>query len=328
MLTRHKKCILNVLLFLSLLIVLTAAVAFGSAGLSFGQIIDGLAGKDSTSEIIIKELRMPRVIGACLAGIGLSTAGLVLQTVTDNSLCAPNIIGINAGAGFAVMLFSCFFPMLYRLYPIAAFLGALATALTVTGISGTGGFRKTSVVLSGVAVSAMLNGGISFLSLKYPDAVSSYLAFSVGGFNGVRLRELLLPALIIAVCILLTAAYSSKIQLLCLGDEMANTLGIRARNIRIIGIALASALAASAVSYAGLIGFVGLVVPHISRRIAGSTVRELLLPNALLGAILVILSDLSGRVLFSPGEIPAGIIMSFIGAPFFLSLLIGRRNEL
>lgn len=307
-----------------------SGIMLGSVKLSFAQILGGITGTDKTAGIILNELRLPRVIAAMLAGIGLSTAGFLLQTVTDNNLCAPNIIGINAGAGFAVMLLTCFFPLLWKMLPLAAFAGALLTAFAVLGISnaGSGKGKKTSIVLAGVAISAMLSGGISFLSLKYPDALPSYVAFSVGGFSGVKMQDLLVPSVIIIACFLFSLMFAPKIQLLCLGDEVASTLGIHVRAVRIVCVILASALSASVVSFAGLIGFVGLIVPHIARKISGSGLRSSLPMSALCGGAIVMLSDLVGRNFFAPGEIPAGIFMSFIGAPFFLWLLVKGRKHI
>lgn len=307
-----------------------SGLVFGSVRLSFAQLLDGIAGTDAISQVILCELRLPRVIAAQLAGVGLSTAGLILQTVTDNKLCAPHIVGINAGAGFAVMLLTCFFPLLWELLPLAAFVGALLAAFTVLGVSsaGTGKGKKSSVILAGVAVSAMLSSGTSFLSLKYPDALPSYAAFSVGGFSGVRMRALLIPSVIIALCFLTATALAPKIQLLCLGDEVASTLGINVKAVRVTAVLLASALSASVVSFAGLIGFVGLIVPHIARRVSGGGLRATLAVSALCGGVLVMLADLAGRALFAPGEIPAGVFMAFIGAPFFLWLLIKGRNRI
>lgn len=328
--TKRKTSLTVIILLIIFLCVALSGVMLGSVKLSFGQILNGIFGTDETSRIILQELRLPRVIAALLAGVGLSTAGLILQTVTDNKLCAPNIIGINAGAGLAVMLLTCFFPLLWELLPFAAFVGALLTAFTVLGISsvGTGKGKKTSVVLAGVAVSAMMNSGISFLSLKYPDALPSYAAFSVGGFSGVKMKELLIPSVIIFLCFLLSMMLAPKLRLLCLGDDAASTLGINVKAVRISAVLLASALSASVVSFAGLIGFVGLVVPHIAGKISGGGLRITFITSALCGGILVMLSDLVGRALFSPGEIPAGVFLAFIGAPFFLWLLIKGRNNI
>lgn len=316
------------------LTVLFAAVficgtAFGSVNLSLPRILGAFCGTDKTAAVIVFDLRLPRVLAAGLAGIGLALAGYLLQTVTDNELCAPNIIGVNSGAGFAVMLISCFAPMLWRAVPFAAFLGALITTLLVISVSyfGKKYEHKSSIVLAGVAVSSMLSAGISTLSLKFPDVLSSYTAFSVGGFSGVTVNDILIPAIMIFICFILAVIIAPKVSLLCLGDDVAATLGINVRAMRFIAIAIASALCAAVVSFAGLLGFVGLIVPNMVRRILKSGLRTSLPFAGIFGAVLVMLSDLIGRTLFSPTELPAGIIMSFIGAPFFLWLLLKRRKS-
>lgn len=327
--TAKRTGITLLVLFLLLGGAVVCGLAWGSAPLDFGTIVDALSGRgDDTARIILFELRLPRVGGALLAGAGLAVCGLLLQTVTGNDLCSPNIIGVNAGAGLAVMVILCLFPMAFRLLPLAAFVGALATTLTVLGISASAGGHstKTTVVLAGVAVGALLNAGISFLSSLYPDALASYTAFSVGGFSGVYADDLPLPGLLILAGILVAWCLSPRLNLLCLGDELARSLGVRVQALRLLCLILASALCAAVVTFAGLLGFVGLVVPHITRRLVGHDLRILVPAGALLGALLTVVADLAGRTLFSPAELPAGILLSALGAPFFLFLLFKRRR--
>ena len=254
---------------------------------------------------------------------------MLLQTVTNNELCAPSIIGVNAGAGFFVMLTLCLFPMLWKLLPMAAFLGALLTAFAVLSVTRLNGNRtqKTTLVLAGVALSSLLNAGISFLSLKYPDTLSSYTAFSVGGFSGVQMKQLGIPSAFIAILFLIALFAAPKIHMLCLGDEAAASLGVNVRRIRNLSVIIASGLCAAVVSFAGLLGFAGLIVPHIVRRIYGGGLRAQLCLSSMFGALIVALSDLIGRIIFSPWELPAGIIMAFIGAPFFLYLIVRRKKH-
>lgn len=312
-----------------LIISLLCGLAFGSVTISLQRMLDALAGNDHTAYVILFRLRLPRVLAAALAGAALAVAGCLLQTVTDNDLCAPNIIGVNSGAGLAVMVILCCFPMLWSLQPIAAFIGALCATLLVLSVSyaSKNYERKSTVVLAGAAISALLNAGISFLSIKYPDALTSYAAFSVGGFSGVSASKLYLPAAMTAICIAAAFAIAPKLELLCLGDDAASLLGVSVRAVRITAVIIASAMCAAAVSFAGLLGFVGLVVPHIARRIAGPGLRLRIFCSCFFGACLVVFSDLVGRTLFSPGELPAGIIMAFIGAPFFIYLLLRKRKQ-
>ncbi len=176
-----------------------------------------------------------------------------------------------------------------------------------------------------MAVSSLLNAGISFLSLRYPDVLSSYTAFSVGGFYGVSLYELAVPFLMIAAGICAVTLLAPKISLLMLGDESAQSLGVNVSALRMTVIVISSALCGAVVSFAGLLGFVGLIVPHIVRRLVSGSLR-LRLPYVILcGSALTTLSDLLGRVVIAPSELPAGIIMSCGGAPCFIDVLLRRR---
>ena len=301
---------LSALLFLAVFL----GLRFGSAGLSLSQVAAGLLRlePDSVACRIVWVVRLPHVAGCLLAGCALAVSGLLLQTATGNPLAGPNVIGVNAGAGFAMVLGMCLAPMAYRLQPLWAFLGAFGcTALIVFASDRVGG-SKVTVVLAGVAVSTLLSAGISLIKLLEPDLSVSYNYFSVGGVSGVTFRDLFAPALITAAVLAAAAVLAGRLNLLCLGDSLA-----------------ASPSAAAAVSFAGLLGFVGLLVPHMARKLTGSSdVRKLLPVCALLGAALVVLADLLGRVLFAPSEIPAGIVTAFIGAPFFFILLLQRRNRL
>lgn len=326
---KRKNAVIGISLAVLLAAVMLCGLAFGSVNLTLRRIFDAISGNDNTAYIILFRLRLPRVLAASLAGIALSAAGFLLQTVTDNDLCAPNIIGVNSGAGLAVMLILCRFPTLWQLQPVAAFIGALGATLVVLFLSSLSSSyeKKSTVVLAGVAVSSVFSAGISFLSIKYPDALSSYAAFSVGGFSDIATGQLAIPAVMTAVCLAASLIIAPRLELLCLGDDGARSLGVPVRAIRLTAIILASAMCAAAVSFAGLLGFVGLIVPHIVRRLTRSGLRLRLVHAALCGAIIVVLSDLAGRTLFAPGELPAGIIMAFIGAPFFICLLIGRRKN-
>lgn len=323
----HFWC-LFVLLSIITVITLFLGLRFGSANLSFSDILAGLSQKNSASPStqIVWVVRLPHVVACLLAGMGFAVSGVLLQTATDNPLAGPNVIGVNSGAGFAIVLMLCFAPANYRLLPFMAFLGAFAcTMLIVLTANRVGGSRVT-IILAGVAISSLLSAGISLLKLLYPDVSIAYNYFSVGGFSGVQFEELLVPAIIIFVVLFAAMLLSHSMNLLCLGDSIAASLGVKVRLVRTLALILASASAAAAVSFAGLLSFVGLMVPHIARKLTGSNdVRKLIPVSALLGAILVILADLLGRVLFAPSEIPAGIITSFVGVPFFFVLLLQRR---
>ena len=321
------------LIALTALTVLCAVLGLclGSARLSLLQVLSGLGDRDgSTVEAqIIWVVRLPHVAACLLAGAGLAVSGVLLQTATGNSLAGPNVIGVNAGAGFALMLCMCFFPMAYHLQPLAAFIGAFVCTLLIVAVASKAGGARVTIVLSGVAVSSLLSAGMSLMRMLQPDLSIAYSAFSIGGVSGVAFDELTVPALLILACLLCAQLAAGRLNLLCLGDAIAHALGVRVKRLRMLALLLASASAAAAVCFAGLMGFVGLMVPHIARRLTkGGDVRRLLPASALLGASLVTLADVLGRVLAAPSEIPAGVITAFIGAPFFFSLLTQRRNRL
>lgn len=318
------------------LILLTAISVFlglrwGSAKLTMAQVMAGLVRSDPASPVtnILWVVRLPHVAACFLAGIGLAVSGLLLQTAVNNPLAGPNIIGVNAGAGFAMVLGLCLFPTAYRLLPLLAFLGAFGCTMLIVLVAGKAGGSRVTIVLAGVAVSTLLGAGISFLKLRFPDLAVIYNYFSVGGVSGVRFSDLAIPGSIILLSFFCARVLAGRLNLLCLGTSMAGSLGIKVRLLRTTALLLASAAAAAAVSFAGLLGFVGLMVPHMARKLTGGCdVKKLLPVCALLGASLVILADLVGRVAFAPSEIPAGIITALLGAPFFFFLLLQRRNRL
>ena len=274
--------------------------------------------------LILRAIRLPRMLAGLFAGAGLALSGTLLQHATDNPLAAPNIIGINAGAGFFVILSLSLFPTLYGLTPFAAFGGAMLTALCILILSGRQGLNKTAVVLCGVAFSALFGAGISFFSVLNEDVLASYTAFSVGGLQGVTMQELSFPIPMIILCFAGALLLARPLQLFCLGDTLAASLGVSVRRTRLLALVLAAASAAAAVSFAGLLGFVGLLVPHTARRLTGGHVKRELILSPMGGAILLLLADLLGRLLFRPTEIPVGIFTALLGVPFFLTLLLRR----
>ena len=287
-----------------------------------------MVGKGSaTVNTIVLGLRLPRALAGMLAGVGLSVSGVLLQSVTGNALASPNIIGVNSGAGLAVILTLAFFPAMQSLLPLTAFVGAMITTLIIVQLGRRFGGTAITVILAGVAMTALLNAALSFVTLLDTDVVSAYNYFSIGGLSGVLMRQLPLPAFLILASLALAILLSRPLEALRLGDGTAASLGVRVALLRRIALILASACAAAAVSFAGLLGFVGLVVPHMARGLVGERISRTLPASALLGGALVLVSDLVGRTVLAPTEIPVGILMALIGAPFFLFLLIRRRKN-
>ena len=320
---KNKFIILSIILLLTLVISLLC----GSSKMNIIDCIIGLfTNKNITFSIIMRNVRLPRIIASILAGIGLSVSGLIIQSITDNSLASPNIIGVNSGAGLFVILLLFLLPNMYYLTPFASFIGAFLTTLIIIIISQKINNNKSTIILTGVAITSLFNGIISLITLLDNDVLSTYKYFSIGGLSGVTYDLLYIPLLLAVLSIIIVYIFVSKIEILSLGDELAKSLGVNIKFIKFIALICASCLASSVVSFAGLLGFVGLVVPHISRKIINGNLKQNLIGSILLGAIVMLIADTIGRCLFLPTELPVGIVMSFIGGPFFLYLLLRRKT--
>jgi iron complex transport system permease protein len=282
--------------------------------------------KDSSVQTILMDVRLPRTIAACLVGANLSVAGALLQAILKNPLADPYSIGISAGAGLAAYLIVLAFPSKIYLLAPAAFVAATLVAILVYSISWKNGVDSVRLILSGVAVSSFLRAISSSLALIYPDRLQGTVTFMVGGLGTVSWNQVqqLLPYTIIGLIAALLL--SKQVNLLLLGDETARSLGVHVEGLRFACMLVATLLTAASVSVAGLLGFVGLIVPHIVRLVEGNDYRKLIPHSILLGSSFLLLSDTFGRVAFAPIEIPVGIIMALLGAPFFLYILRRRQK--
>lgn len=275
---------------------------------------------------IIWNVRLPRTIVATLVGISLSLSGTILQGIMRTPLASPNIIGVSSGGGFFAYIILILFPNYYYLVPFGAFSGALLATLIIYGLSWKKGVLTTRLVLAGVAVSSLFNAGTNGLRAFFPDRVQGTIGFMVGNLSTITWKDvrMILPYTIISTLILILI--SNKLNILMLGDEIATGLGLSVERTRLLFIIIAALLAGSAVSVVGLLGFVGLIVPHIAKIFIGSDYRYLFPATFLAGGSIVMICDTIARTLFAPTEIPVGIIMSALGAPFFLYLLRKRKE--
>ncbi len=314
----------TILILFAFLAVLGAFLSLtkGSSVITMSQIVELLLnpGMDPQSQIIWN-IRMPRTIVGALVGINLSLSGAILQAIMRNPLADPHIIGISSGAGLAGVVIMILFPALEYLITPVAFVGAMLAAICIYILAWKNGIKPVRIILAGVAVSAFLSAGISGLMIFYSDRVHGALMWMVGGLAARSWPHVSIILPYAAIGLVLALASASYLNILQLGDEMARGLGVNVEVTRIVMTAIAALLAASAVSVVGLLGFVGLVVPHAARLLIGSDYRFLLPAAALLGVAIVTLSDTFARVIFAPIELPVGIIMAFLGAPFFLFLL-------
>lgn len=322
------KPIIILSLFLLLIFSISAGLLFGSVAIAPSDALRGLIGRDtsSTAYTLIHTVRLPRVLGGCFAGIGLACAGVILQAVMNNSLASPNTIGVNSGAGFAVMLAMMLFPDTFAAIPLFAFTGALTTTLIIFLLAYMTDSSRTSIILAGITVSSFLNAGINTIKLLDTDLTVNLTTFLLGSLSGLTMSRLKIPVLLIFLALVCSLFLAEPLNILSLGDDIARSLGLRVSVTRFSLLVISSILAGCVVSYAGLLSFVGLIVPHIARQLFGNDNRFLLPCSALLGSSFVLLCDLLGRLLFSPYELPAGIIMAFVGGPFFLYLLMKKKG--
>lgn len=326
-LQKHRKGFWLILGLLTL-VSIGASLGVGVVKVSPQQLFLALLGEETSSvgARIILYTRLPRTCAALLAGAALAVSGVVIQTILHNPLASPGIIGVNSGAGLMVAICCAVFPMVQKFTPVIAFAGALLAVLLVLGLAEHTGASRMTVILAGVAISQLFSAGIDAVVTFVPDAINGVTDFRIGGFTGVTMKQLGPAASLILVSLILVFSMAQQLEILSLGNDTAISLGMDVKRIRISLLILAAALAGAAVSFSGLIGFVGLIVPHIMRRIVGEESRFLLVASAIGGALFVTVCDLLARVVFAPYELPVGIVLAFTGAPFFLWLLFQQKG--
>jgi iron complex transport system permease protein len=299
----------------------------GAVNIRPGEIIDAVFFEKSTVNYqIIWNVRLPRTIVAALVGTCLALSGAILQGVMRNPLAGPDIIGVSSGAGLMTLIILILFPDFYYLAPAAAFIGAMAATLFIYFLAWKEGAAPARLILAGVAVSSLLGAGTNTLMTFYPNKVAGVIGFMVGGLSSTTWQQVNTILPYAAAGIVLLLLIPNKLNVLIMGDEIATSLGLNVERTRFIFIAISSLLAGSAVSVVGLLGFVGLIVPHMTRLFIGSDYRYLLPAVIFTGSTIVMICDTLSRMMFAPMEIPVGIIMSALGAPFFLYLLRRKRE--
>lgn len=313
---------------LLLLICFIASVGLGVADISPGEIYQALTTPDgSTEHLIIRTVRLPRSITALLVGAAVAVAGAIMQGLTRNPLADPGILGINAGAALAVVM-AVFWLNAASLSVYAGFalVGAAISALTVYGLGslGRGGLTPLNLTIAGAALTALVSSlttGILIISQRTLEEIRFWLAGSVAG-RDIELVVQVLPYL--AVGLVLGLAMGKQLTTLSLGESVAQGLGQKTAWVKLVGALSVVLLAGGSVAIAGPIGFVGLIVPHIVRFWTGANYRWILPYSALVGAILLLLADIGARLVIQPQELPVGLVMPLLGAPFFIYLTRSR----
>lgn len=325
----HRNSTIICISFISLMVLIVISICVGAVKISLQElwniISDNSTNKSSIQ--IFHFVRLPRTLAAVLSGAALSCSGTILQTVLGNPMCSPNIIGVNSGAGLSMIIVAAFFPSSIGFAPISAFLGSMLSVTIVYLIARKTDASKLAIVLSGIAVSSIFSAFTDTIITVVPDAKVSRVDFLIGSFSGVTMDNVSFAVPYIIVALFVAFILHIDINLISLGDSTASSLGLRVNLIRIIFLIIAALLAGSAISLGGLIGFVGLIVPHISKNIIGYDHKLLLPLSAILGGGFCLFCDILARTLFAPFEAPVGIIMSLIGSPFFIWLVLTRKRR-
>lgn len=311
------------------IIISLLSLTLGAANISVMDLVDALfhPGKNVLADNIFWYVRLPRTIATLLAGAALAGAGVVLQAVLANQLASPNIIGVNAGAGLGVTLCCAIGCLSGWAIAGAAFIGAFFAVLFVMILASRMQMSKTTLLLSGVAMNTILNAFSNAITTFVPEIAIMSHDFSVGGFGSVTMSRLIPAGICIGVGCLVLLTLCNELDVMKLGEDSAQSLGLSVKKMRLIFLVLAALLAGASVSFAGLLGFVGLIVPHIAGRIIGTQSNVLLPFSMLLGASLVCCCDLIARLCFQPFELPTGILLSLLGGPFFVYLLVHRKGS-
>ncbi len=326
--TNDKKRIIKFLT-IALLIAFLIGIVVGRYPLSIAQLFDRASSGHKRALLVLFNIRLPRVIAAVVIGAALSTAGASFQTLFRNPMASPATLGASSGAAFGALL-GIFLEQSYGIVIAMAFFGGLLSIIIVIGLLDQLKVEPVlGLVLTGMVVSAAFGGLNSLLKLLADPLKTlpemTYWLF--GSLAGTNYDELLVATVICAICWLLLYLLSYRINILALGSDEANALGINARQTLYICVVLATLLTASSVAISGIISWIGLIVPHICRSLVGHDNKILIVTSSLVGAIFLLVIDMFSRTLYS-AEIPVGILISLLGAPLFLMILYRRRRAL
>lgn len=320
-----KITIFSIICIITLSIIVMLSLVVGVKIIPFSEVLDYMSHNDLdpiTSAIIAK--RIPRTIFGILAGASLATSGALMQSITRNPIADPSILGVNTGASLFVVIGLAFFNITSASqYIWLSIVGALLTAFFVYAIASMGkqGATPLKLALSGSAISIALGSFVSTIMLPYNNVMNSFRFWQVGSIGGASMEsiKLLLPFFITGF--ILSILISQSLDNLALGDELATSLGTNTLLIRILGAIAGVLLCGATTALAGPIGFIGLMVPHIIRSILGNNMKVVLVFSVLVGAILLLGSDIIGRVIGYPSETEVGIVTAIIGAPVFITII-------
>lgn len=314
---------------LALVVIVILSLCIGSRSIPPGTVWDALLGRGTEADVtVIMQGRVPRTLAGLLVGAGLGVAGALIQAVTRNPLADPGILGVNFGAAFAIAIAAGVFgitaPLGYVWFGIG---GALVTTIAVylIGSAGRGSVNPLQITLAGVALGAVLSGIISAMLLADPRGFNAMIAWRAGSLQDRSWEAIGVAAPLILVGIVLALALGRALNAVALGDDLAESLGANVATTRVVSLLAITLLAGAATAIAGPITFVGLMIPHVARWIGGPDQRWVIGLSLLLGPILLLGSDIIGRVVLWPGELQVGIVTAFLGAPVLIWLVRRQR---
>lgn len=328
-----KKFLILFLLSVVLLITFLISLSVGSVNITFGEMMNIFSIENETKFRIISDIRLPRILNAMIVGASLSCSGIILQSMLRNNLAEPGLLGISAGAGLGAILIFILpvsVPLMF-ITPVSFVFAVTTTVLIFYFARGSGNknfnFISTNkIILTGIAISALISSVNGFLLLISGSSVNQILYWLNGGFSGRGWNEFSVGIFFVIAGIISSVFISKDLNVLNLGEELSVSLGLNLRKIQKVSIIISSLLAASAVSIAGIISFVGLIVPNLSKLLIGEDHRYAIPCSVILGAVFLLVSDTIARTVISPAEIPVGIITSFIGAPVFIWLILRKKS--
>ncbi len=320
--SKTRFTIITIIVLTLLFFVFVGNVFYGTVGISFFETVKALFGfGEETTLIIVREIRLPRAVVALIAGATLAASGVLIKAVMRNPLADSGILGIQSGATVVAMFIILAAPGLIALLPIAAFVGGMAAFSLILILSYNNGINAIRMILAGIAVNAFFGSIIGLLSIYYSDQIQNALGWLNGSLANVTTSDMKLLLFFGIPALIFGAFLIPKCNLLALDDATLSNLGENVSMTRLI-VSVGSVLLASiSVCVVGIIGFVGLVIPHIARLLVGTNHYRLYPVSIILGAVLVLGADLMQKFIFSPMEMPVGIVISILGTPFFLYLL-------
>ncbi|MFH0889420.1 MAG: iron ABC transporter permease [Planctomycetota bacterium] len=325
-----KKVLIVIFLSFLLFATIIICLGIGPTGISY-KFLSGIIDNKSES-IIIYEVRLPRILGALLVGMGLAAAGCVLQAILRNPLAEPYTLGISGGAALGVTLvliipFLSTIPIFIGTLPVAAFIGAIISIAIIYIISSRHHFSVSSLILSGVVLSFICSSLILLVfTISKPTEIQSVLFFLMGNFATINYSLIKTISVPIIISIILLIILARDIDVLTLGDEKASHLGVSARTMRQFLFIITSLMTGCCVAAAGMVGFVGLMMPHIMRAIIGPKQQLLIISSCISGAVFLIICDTLARTAIAPAELPVGVITGVIGGLFFIGIIIHAKT--